>query len=453
MARHRIPGLALAITHGDQVVQVRGYGEAKDGVPVTEQTQFRIASLSKSFTALAVLQLVEGGKIDLDAPVTRYLPGFALSTPLAAARISVRQLLNHTSGLADAGFVTGLGGQQHTLADRVASLRSVRPVAEPGAAFHYFDPNYQVLARLVEVVSGQTFDAYLQQHVFAPLAMQGTASALTSAIPAHSTPLLAQGHVMAYGAALSLPELAGFLGGSGGVVSTASDMAHYLVAQSGQGQYLGRSVLSPNGISLMKTPPVGVASNYAMGWTESIAHRTATVEHNGVLSTFYADAVLLPASGHGFVLLYNVHALTASTLVFPEIKNGLVMILTGRAPLVGGIALPWLASGLAALSTLIVALAAWSLMRLPQWQAHVARAPRWKVWWGVLWPIAPALLLMGLSRLLLLQTGRYFDLVMLLRAMPELVVLLGVCGALGLLNSLIRLGMLVRPLAPRAPTS
>ena len=378
MARHRIPGLALAITHGDQVVHVRGYGEAKDGVPVTEQTQFRIASLSKSFTALAVLQLVEGGKIDLDAPVTRYLTGFALATPLAAARISVRQLLNHTSGLADAGFVTGLGGQQQTLTDRVASLRFARPVAEPGAAFHYFDPNYQVLARLVEVVSGQAFDAYLQQHVFVPLAMHGSASALTSAIPAQLTPRLAQGHVMAYGAALSLPELAGFLGGSGGVVSTASDMAHYLIAQNNQGMYLGRSVLSPNGISLMKMPPVGVASNYAMGWTESIAHGTATVEHNGVLSTFYADAVLLPASGHGFVLLYNGHALTASTLVFPAIKNGLVMILTGRAPVVGGIALPWLASGAVALSALVVALAAWSVMRLPQWQAHAARAPRWQ---------------------------------------------------------------------------
>ena len=94
MARHRIPGLALAITFGDQLVHVRGYGEAKEGVPVTGQTQFRVASLSKSFTALAVLQLVEAGKAELDAPVARWLPGFALATSSAAARISVRQLLN-----------------------------------------------------------------------------------------------------------------------------------------------------------------------------------------------------------------------------------------------------------------------------------------------------------------------------------------------------------------------
>ena len=453
MARHRMPGLALAITHGNQVVHVRGYGEAKDGVPVTGQTQFRIASLSKSFTALAVLQLAEGGKIELDAPVAHYLPGFALATSSVAARISVRQLLNHTSGLADAGFVNGLGGQQQTLLDRVTSLRFARPVDKPGAAFHYFDPNYQVLARLVEVVSDQAFDVYLQQHVFAPLGMQGTVSSPTSAISDRPTRLLAQGHVMAYGAALSLPELSGFLGGSGGVVSTASDMAHYLVAQSNHGVYLSRSVLSPEGISLMKTPPSGVASRYAMGWTESIVQGTATVDHNGVLSTFYADAVLLPASGYGFVLLYNAYALTASTLVFPEIKNGLVMILTGRVPASGVVALPWLGIGLVALSALIVALASWSLLRLPQWKARAVNAPRWNVWWGVLWPIGPALLLVSLPRLLLLQTERYFDLDMLLRAMPELVVLLGICGATGLVNSFVRLVTLAQPRNLRSSAS
>lgn len=469
MARHRIPGLALAITRGGQVLYVRGYGQAQGGVPVTGQTQFRIASLSKSFTALAVLQLVEAGKIELDAPVAQYLPGFTLATASAAARISVRQLLNHTSGLADAGFVNGLGGQQQTLADRVFSLRFARAVDGPGSAFHYFDPNYHLLARLVEVVSGQAFDAYLQQHVFAPLAMQGTVSALTSAIPEQLTPLLAQGHVMAYGMALSLPELSGFLGGSGGVVSTASDMAHYLIAQSQHGMHAGRSVLSANGISLMQTPPSGAASSYAMGWTTASVHGTATVEHNGVLSTFYADAVLLPvngqpsgepsgepsgdSSGYGFVLLYNAYGLTAATVGFSEIKNGLVMILTGRVPVGGGLSLPWLGAGLLALSALIVTLLLWSLLRLHRWRARAVNAPRWKLWWSVLWPVAPALLLVGLARLLLLQTGRYFDLGMLSRAMPELVILLAICGALGLLNSGIRLVMLARPLSLRRTTS
>lgn len=444
MARHHLPGLALAVTHGDRVVHVRGYGEATVGVPVTGQTQFRVASLSKSFTAMAVLQLVEAAKIELDAPIARYLPGFAVGGAPGAATITVRQLLHHTSGLADAGFMNGHGGQQQTLADRVDSLRSAHTVDKPGAVFHYFDANYQVLARLVEVVSGQAFDAYLQQHVFAPLDMRGTISTPTSAISARHKPVfsrLAQGHVLAYGGALPLPELSGFLGGSGGVISTASDMAHHLIAQRNHGMYAGRSVLSANGISLMQTPPVGVTSRYGMGWVTSNVGGTPTLEHNGVLSTFYADTVMLPASGHGFVLLYNAHALTASTLAFPEIKNGLVMILTGRVPDAGWLTLPWLGRGLAALSAVMCALALCSLLRLREWHAQAVHAPRWKVWWQLLWPVAPALLLLGLPRLLMLQTGRYFNLVMLLRAMPELVVLLGVLAALGLVSSLTRFAL------------
>ena len=453
MARHRIPGLALAITHGDQVVHVRGYGEAQDGVPVTGQTQFRIASLSKSFTALAVLQLVEAGQIELDAPVARYLPGFALASPSAAARITVHQLLNHTSGLADTGFVNGLDGQQQTLADRVTSLRTARAVDPPGEAFHYFDPNYQVLARVVEVVSGQGFDAYLQQHVFAPLAMHASVSALTSEMPAQPTRLLAQGHVIAYGVSLALPELAGFLGGSGGVVSTASDMAQHLIAQSNHGMYSGRSVLSAKGVSLMQTPPVGMTSGYAMGWVASNVNGTQTVEHNGILSTFYADAVLLPQSGYGFALLYNAYALTASTLVFPQIKNGMVALLIGQSPVGSKVTLPWLGRGLAALSALIAGLVIWSLLRLRQSKSRAVNAPHWKVWCGWLWPLTPALLLIGLPRLLALQTGRYFEPVMLARAMPELIVLLGVCGALGLLNAVVHLLMLAWPQGSRGSPS
>ena len=444
MARHGIPGLALAITHGDRILHVRGYGEARDGVPVTGQTQFRIASLSKSVTALAALQLVDAGQIGLDAPVARYLPDFALATPASLARITVRQLLNHTSGLADAGFVSGLGGQQQSLTDRTASLGAAQAVAPPGAAFHYFDPNYQLLARLVEVVSGQAFATYLQQHIFAPLDMRGSVSALTSALPARSTELLAQGHILAYGTAVALPELSGFLGGSGGVVSTASDMAHFLIAQGNQGTYLGRSALSANGIALMQTPPVSVGSSYAMGWIASSVNGTQTIEHNGVLSTFYADAVLLPQIGYGFVLLYNTYALTASMLAFPEIKSGMVALLMGQAPASGKFTLPWLGRGFAAVSALIAGLAIWSLWRLPQWKLSALSSARWKVGWGLLWPLAPALLLLALPRLLAIPTGRYFDLVMLARAMPELIILMATCGALGLLNAAIRLCMLVQ---------
>ncbi len=110
----RIPGLALGIVQGDQIVHLKGFGKANDsGGAVTPQTPFLLGSLSKSFTALAVMQLVEAGKIELDAPIARYLPWFRVADPVASARITVRQLLNQTSGIStDTGRSLFLGPRQ-----------------------------------------------------------------------------------------------------------------------------------------------------------------------------------------------------------------------------------------------------------------------------------------------------------------------------------------------------
>ncbi|MEZ4616031.1 MAG: serine hydrolase domain-containing protein [Caldilineaceae bacterium] len=134
MAKQRVPGLALAVIEGEQVAYVKGYGSARSGQPVTPQTQFLIASLSKSFTAVAVLQLVEAGQVELDAPVQRYLPDFTLADPTVAAQITVRQLLNQISGLADAGFPEMRLPTPATLTDRMTQLqdaRAVQPLVRP----------------------------------------------------------------------------------------------------------------------------------------------------------------------------------------------------------------------------------------------------------------------------------------------------------------------------------
>ena len=124
MAANGVPGLALAVTQDTRVIHLRGYGDAGNGRPVTPDTQFLVASLSKSFTALTVLQLVEDGRVNLDAPVTAYLPGFTVADRAKTAKITVRMLLNQTSGLADAGFPeVGPPEAPTTLAGRVANLR------------------------------------------------------------------------------------------------------------------------------------------------------------------------------------------------------------------------------------------------------------------------------------------------------------------------------------------
>jgi CubicO group peptidase (beta-lactamase class C family) len=168
--RHGLPGLALGVVEGDRIVHLRGYGAADSARPVTPQTPFLLASVSKPLTATAVMQLVEAGRVELDAPVVRYLPDFRMADPDASARITVRHLLQHTSGLPLTACDTR--AEAATLAEYAAELRTVALAAEPGARHRYCSGNYNLLGRVVEVVSGQPFGDYMQRQVFAPLAMR-----------------------------------------------------------------------------------------------------------------------------------------------------------------------------------------------------------------------------------------------------------------------------------------
>ena len=104
MSKHGLPGVALAVVEGGQIVYLKGYGSAGGGRPMTAQTPMLIGSQSKSFTALAIAQLAEAGKLDLDAPVRTYIPWFRVADEDASARITLDHLLHHTSGLSDAGY-------------------------------------------------------------------------------------------------------------------------------------------------------------------------------------------------------------------------------------------------------------------------------------------------------------------------------------------------------------
>lgn len=444
MRAQRIPGLALAITQGDQVLLAKGYGTARADQPVTPQTQFRIASLSKSFTAVAVLQLVEAGKLDLDAPVQRYLPTFTLADPAVAARITLRQLLHHAGGLGDAGYPEMRLPPPATLEERVANLAAARPIASPGAEFHYMDANYGVLARVVEVVSEQPFSDYLQQYVFAPLQMAHTFNVITPQEAAPRAEQLAQGHLLAFAIPVASPEERGILGGSGGVVSTAQDMAHYLVMHSNEGRFQGVSLLTPDSVALLHTPPATLDSHYAMGWLEAPINGTPALQHNGILSTFYSEMVLLPESGHGVVILYNVQSQMQDALGFPLIKNGLVALLTGEQAQAGGVSVLLAGIALALLLLLSVALQVRALLRLPQWVQQAPTRPRRRLWVGIGWAFVPAVLVLGMPKLVLATSGRAFGYITLFRAMLDVMIWLALSAVLGTLIGVARLIGLAR---------
>jgi len=172
MHRLHIPGLSLAIIEGDKIVHQNGFGEARTGGETPNpQTPFFIGSLTKSFTALAVMQLVEAGKVELDAPVQRYLPWFRVSDPIASAQMTVRHLLNQTSGLpvlASQLILADLDNRPNSTERQVRALSRLKtnPVGEKWA---YCNLNYNILGLIVEAVSGESYADYIQNHIFNPV--------------------------------------------------------------------------------------------------------------------------------------------------------------------------------------------------------------------------------------------------------------------------------------------
>ncbi|MFC3520978.1 serine hydrolase domain-containing protein [Streptomonospora nanhaiensis] len=257
-----VPGVAVAVTRGGRTVHAAGYGTTPSGEAVTADTPMAVASVSKSFTAAAVLQLVEAGEVDLDRPVAAYLPEFRMADP-RASRITVRQLLDQTSGMSDTTFPAFTREQPDTLREAVAGMRTGRLAADPGARHEYHNPNFQVAARLVEVVADRPFAEQLTAQIFDPLGMDRSTTADTE----RDLPPDARGHLRILGRPVALPEPPAFGNGSGGVISTASDMAAWLIAQNSGGRGPGGArIASPQTIALMHTPSPNSGS-YALGWS------------------------------------------------------------------------------------------------------------------------------------------------------------------------------------------
>src|SRR5215204_4567862 len=172
----RMPGAALGIVEDGEIVHIQTFGDADDdGTAVAANTPFKIGSLSKSFTALAVIQLVEEGKIQLDAPVQQYLPEFRVADLEASKRITVRHLLNQVSGIptsAGMDYMYRTDKADDALEREVAKSSYVKLTHDPGTKWQYSNRNYTTLGLLIKVASGLSYEGYIQEHVLGPLAMK-----------------------------------------------------------------------------------------------------------------------------------------------------------------------------------------------------------------------------------------------------------------------------------------
>ena len=339
MHRLNIPGVSLAIVEGDQIVYTRGYGQARPaGEAPTPQTPFFIGSLTKSFTALAVMQLVEAGKVELDAPVQRYLPWFRVADPQASAQMTVRHLLNQTSGLPyfpSAAALADFDDSPGAIVRQVRALSTLKIKNPVGTKFAYSNLNFNILGLIVETTSGEPYADFVQKHIFDPLEMRHSYSTTADA----KRDGLAMGHRHWFSLPFPEPDIpipAGSLP-SGQLISCAEDIAHYLIAHLNSGRYGDSQILSEEGIEELQR---GVAEwremgmlvgYYGMGWVSQEIGKVRVVSHSGNVPNFSAFMGLVPAQKRGVILLLNAdpYGLPAIT---EEIGMGVTALLADQQP-------------------------------------------------------------------------------------------------------------------------
>ena len=339
MQAQRLPGLALGIVQGDQIVYLKGYGIADpSGRAVTPQTPFIIGSLSKSFTALAVMQLVEEGKIELDTPVQHYIPWFRVADEAASAQITVRHLLYQTSGLSTKtgrSFQGSGDTSDAALEQTVRKLSTVDLAGPVGAAHQYSTVNYSVLGLIVQTVSGQSYESYVQEHIFDLLEMNHSFTSQAEAQPQG----LATGYHYAFGMPMpaDLPYNRGLLP-AGYLISSAEDMTHYLIAQLNDGNYKDAALLSPDGMLETHNPAVPTPvdnTSYGMGWFVGPINGIPAIHHQGETFNFHSNLILLPDRQLGIVVLINGENsmdLLFGTARIASIANGVTSLLAGQQP-------------------------------------------------------------------------------------------------------------------------
>lgn len=323
--RHlHIPGVSLAIVEGDRLVHLHGFGKAQPGGrPPTPQTPFLIGSLTKSITALAVMQAVEAGKIELDAPVQRYLPWFRVMDPQASAQMTVRHLLVQTSGLpASAGesILAHIDNSPGAAERQARALSSLVPAHPVGDTFEYSNSNYQLLGLIIEAVTGKAYADYVQNSILTPLRMNHS----HYPDPTGAKNGLAMGHQYWFGRPVEAPDIPLPYGAmaAGLLISTAEDLAHYLIAHLNGGCYHDAQLLSPAGIAELHRgaaefgvaglgPIVGLLTKnmemgqYGMGWNVNKIGQDELIWHGGTMPNFGGFMALLPEQKKGLVLLFQ----------------------------------------------------------------------------------------------------------------------------------------------------
>jgi CubicO group peptidase (beta-lactamase class C family) len=305
-----VPGLSLVIVKDDKVIYMKGLGykDFERKVPVTPDTLFAIGSSSKAFTAMLAAMAADEGKLSLDDPPKKFLPYFKLQDADADAKITLRDLLSHSSGLnrTDLAWASGTLNREEVI--RVAA--QAKPTAKLREKFQYQNVMYAAAGEIVGRAENSTWEKLVAERIFKPLGMKGSDT---------SVPVMQKARDYSYGYVYEdgtketrrvptrdFPAVAP----AGAINSSARDMAQWLRLMLGGGAFEGRRLVSEKGFAELLKPQmkVGGLVSYGLGWflREWKGHKVA--EHGGNIDGFNAQVALMPDQRLGFVMLTNVSA-------------------------------------------------------------------------------------------------------------------------------------------------
>lgn len=453
-----IPGTSLGVVAGDKILYLKGFGKAdSSGRPVTPQTPFILGSISKTFTAMAVMQLVETGKIELDAPVQRYIPWFRLADADASAKITIRNLLSHTSGIPMYGgkdVYAGPGKDSiEQLVRKQKDLKLTKPV---GAEYQYSNVNFILLGAIIEAVSGISYEEYIRQHIFEPLEMKHSYVSEEAA----KKDGLATGYIPIFGVmrpyhppyrSANLPAAY--------IISCAEDMTHYLIALMNEGKYNGKQVISQKSIVEMRTRAATVSKNqfYGLGWHLS----TGLVYHGGSTENFQTNLSIMPGKGIGIILLKN-----STDLPLQELRRAIPFMPTGSGNITSGVfsllfgEKPFTPKGMSRKSVYVVldmvllasiAFILIPVFRLKRWKTKINVSKfRWVLGitsTSVLNFILPGIILIGTPKLLGLQWTE------MINPVPDLVYTIVILSLIQLVIGVLKASILISGVKTRQAVS
>ncbi len=307
-----IPGLALVVVQDGKVLLAKGYGSANLDADISfdpDKTVVRIGSISKLFVATAVMQLVEQGKLDLHADVNGYLSDSAFQVDDSYPEpVTLAHLLTHTSGYGESAESSTDPATILPLDEYLAEHMPPR-LAPPGESWHYSGHGSALAALVVEEVSGLPFDQYVSQNILQPLDMNQSRYLLSPPLPDD----LAVGYVYRDGG--YTPQPIEYYGDypAASLISTATDMAKFMLAHLQGGCYQGTCILQPATIAEMHqrqaTTPYG---GHTYGFVEGIKNGQRLIGHTGAIYGFGNTLDLLPENDLGYFFSFNLECMDSS---------------------------------------------------------------------------------------------------------------------------------------------